>query len=143
MKKHILFIVCLVCIATACTRTSDESKYYIDNQLSEDVEVLYTCRNYLPGDSVIPQGNAIRIDTVPAQQNKQLLIGELERYDGSPSFVFTHFTVRKLNNDTIFSWTTKDETEAMDKAWIYSTEVVDKTIYWRHFIHYSVLIIEE
>lgn len=141
MKKQFLFILCLVCVVTACTQTSDECQFFIDNRLSEDVEVLYTCRNYLSGDSVIPQGNAIRIDTVPAQQNKQLLIGE--QYGGSPSFVFTHFTVRKLNNDTIFSWTTEDKDETMDEAWIYSTEVVDKTRYWRHFIHKSILIIEE
>ena len=67
MKKQFLFILCLVCVVTACTQTSDECQFFIDNRLSEDVEVLYTCRNYLPGDSIIPQGNAIRIDTVPAR----------------------------------------------------------------------------
>ena len=140
MKKHIFFMLCLVCVATACTHTSDECQYLIDNRLSEDVEVQYVCRNHYPGDSIIPQGNAIISDTVLAHKTKQL---RTEWDQGSPSFVFTAFTVRKLNKDTIFSWTTEDGTDAMNKEWSYSTEVVDKNRYWRHFIHHAVLIIEE
>ena len=140
MKKQFLFIICLVCVFTACTKTSDECQYLIDNRLSEDVEVQYVCRNYASGDNVIPQGNALITDTILAHQKKLL---QASKYTGDPSFAYMSFTVQKADNDTIFNWTTEDGSELMDKAWSYSTEVVDKTEYWKHFIHYAVLIIEE
>lgn len=142
MKKHILFILCLVCIATACTQASDECQYIIDNRLSEDVEVQYVCRRFQPDNICVTPWNGPICDTIPAHQIKTLPT-DMYNIGGSPSDGFSYFSVCTLNHDTIFFWTEQEDRDAMDKAWVYGTEVVDKTRYWRHFIHKSILIIEE
>ena len=142
MKKYILFLLCFSFAATACTHTSDEDQYVVDNRLPEDIEVMYVCRNFQDGDLQQPDGNAIIIDTVFAHQSKHLLYAE-QRSMGGPYYAFPSFTVRDMNQDTILSWTSQDNMEEVNSAWKLEEEVEDKSRYHRHFIHKFVLIIDE
>lgn len=129
-------LIGLTTIVCSCTRTSDEIRYCVQNQLAEKIEIHY-------GYSEIEYSRWCdcaylilheHMDTIPAQQTHRLLIPQ--KFHDAPENTFDFFYARTLQGDTLLNWQhshhLKDST---DFNWTLtdSTEIINN--YHTHFIH--------
>ena len=134
-------IVCMLSMM-ACTKTTEEVQYSIDNRLQEDIIACYTC-----ADEYVQESNKITIisiqEIIPAGHNKRLLHAEELTWipeDGGfrgPMDTFGNFCICDTNGDTLLVY----DRENSQSIWDYQLIVEQKGSLHRHTVmKYTVIV---
>lgn len=136
--KKILFVALTVLVMGACTQTSTECQYLVNNNSTEDIEAVYGCLMYTDHD-----GNTIENrQTIPAGNVYHLITAE-KYMKGIPSATFTYFTVLASDGDTLKSWMDiGPKNRRIDASWTHVTETQEISMFHKHFIERYILEIK-
>lgn len=136
--KKILFVALMALVMGACTQTSDECQYLVNNSSTEDIEVVYGCLKNTNSNGETIENR----QTIPAGNVHHLITAE-KYMKGIPSATFTYFTVLASNGDTLKNWMDiGPNNRRIDASWTHVTETQEISMYHKHFIERYILEIK-
>ena len=136
--KKLLLLITSVLVMGACTQTSTECQYLVNNSSTEDIEVVYGCLMYTNSNGETIENR----QTIPAGNVHHLITAE-KYMKGIPSATFTYFTVLASNGDTLKNWMNIGaNNRRIDASWTHVTETEQRSMYHKHCIERYILEIK-